>query len=749
MATVGDQASLAQQARRLYTEELVKGLPQLVTSVVVWAVASERATTAAADPGIVGRLRDAAVALKAHGVAWHQGIVAAMQEALRQGAPVARSSDFGGPTKKLSLVDDETMDREILTSRLALAIMDRAGSEFNDLRTRVALLEMRDELDPHDLLRTHVLARIVTQSWVDAGLKDKGLRDLQPVLHEEFGLLVQEAYHEANSWLVAQRVLPDIDLRPLIRRSRGGATTGYAGLVNDETRLMTRSGGAGAGSDVHGPGGDNAIAVMTRLNRMIERQVPAFADTARAGHQRTVSPALAAAIGQAQQGVQRRIDRNEAGSATATVSPQLLEELNLRKQALKRAAETPVERATIEIVALLFQSILTEERIPSAVRVWFARLQMPVLRVAVGEPDFFATIDHPARRLIDRMGACVMGFDASASAVGDALEGEIKRVVQVVEAYPDTGRRVFQTVLTEFERFLEHYFKSENAATKRGVSLAQQVEQRETLAIQYTIELRKMLNEVPVQEGVRQFLFQVWADVLALAAVRHGAQSDKTKAMRKAATDLIWSAGAKVSREERADVIRRLPPLLKQLREGMESAGVAASKRDEHVRSLNDSLAAAFSAKAAAIPLERLQELMERLDTLEEMLPEASDAAIDESVVLDLSGHESADLEVVTDGGSMPTPAMVAWARELQVGSWYMLDYRGRSEAVQLAWHGLRTQLSLFVTTQGRCVLFQQQRLASFLQAGLLLPAQDEALTVRATRSALAKLDVDSSYLVE
>ena len=34
------------------------------------------------------------------------------------------------------------------------------------------------------------------------------------------------------------------------------------------------------------------------------------------------------------------------------------------------------------------------------------------------------------------------------------------------------------------------------------------------MAIQYTIELRKMLNEVPVQEGVREFLFQVWADVL-------------------------------------------------------------------------------------------------------------------------------------------------------------------------------------------------------------------------------------------
>jgi hypothetical protein len=91
---------------------------------------------------------------------------------------------------------------------------------------------------------------------------------------------------------------------------------------------------------------------------------------------------------------------------------------------------------------------------------------------------------------------------------------------------------------------------------------------------------------------------------------------------------------------------------------------------------------------------------------------------------------------------------MLSWARELQVGGWYMLDYRGRNEPVQLAWLGLQKKLSMFVTAQGRCVLFQQHRLASFLQAGLLLPAQDESLSVRATRSALAKLDVDPARLL-
>jgi hypothetical protein len=708
-----------------------------------------------------------------------------------------------GPTSSsrdtLSLVPDDTIELEIVTSRLALAIMDRASWEFADLRSRVAHLEGRAELDPHDMLRAHVLARIVFDAWRNAAQTLDGWRELQALLHEEFALLVEEAYHETNRWLVEHKVLAEVDLRPFIRRSRthpqaplgwqagsgqtgdggsrgdsglgfggpgtafgssgtvtAGAPTGWVNApssgragVGDETRLMTRAAPLVRSRE-------HAEAVLGRLNRLIGRHVPDFGTSTRSAglpaQPQALSAGLARAIDTAQQGIRQRLSPATPSGQSQLTAPVLLEELHQRKQQLKKAAATPEERATIEIVALLFQSILTEDRIPATVRVWFARLQMPVLRVAVTEPDFFATIDHPARRLIDRMGACVMGFDSAGSGMpnqaNDTLEKEIKRIVQVVEAYPDTGRRVFQTVLTEFEKFLEHYFSTENEATKRGVSLAQQVEQRETMAIQYTIELRRMLNEVPVQEGVRQFLFHIWADVLATTAVRFGAQGAQTKTMKRAAADLIWSASAKVTREERAEVIRRLPLLLKSLREGMASAGMDTAKQDEQIQLLNNSLAAAFTAKAAVIPDDRLRELMERLETLEELLPDAADVEIDESMVLDLSGHQSSELEVVLEGGSMPTPAMVAWARELQVGSWYMLDRGGHSEAVQLAWHGLRKQLSLFVTPQGRCVLFQQHRLASFLQAGLMLPAQDEALTVRATRSALAKLDVDASQLL-
>ena len=759
MATDANSMALAAKARRSYVEGLLNGLPSVVQAVDQGA---RLLLSQVAEPPIAARRRDAVEDLRKASTFWLNSAINMLRGALISGTVSAsRPGDLPLPSGRganFSLVDNETIEGEILSSRLALAMMDRASWEFTDLRSRITMLERREELDANDVLRPHVLARIVTTAWRTAGLSNDAWNTLQSVLHDEFAHFAEEAYHETNRWLIHQRVLPEIDLRPLIRRSRNSAWTtsstgsGFAhssahpadaarSEVHEETRMMTRAAGLVRGAD-------HAEAVLGRLNRLIGRQLPEFVNT----HQtRPASPALKSAISDAQQGIARRLSAASvpgrlAGSQVST--PMLLEELHQRKQALKQAATTPVERATIEIVALLFQSILTEERIPASVRVWFARLQMPVLRVAVSEPDFFATTDHPARRLIDRMGACVMGFDAAMRAAGDMLEKEIKRVVQVVEAYPDTGRRVFQTVLTEFEKFLEHYSKNENDASRKGVSLAQQVEQRETLAIQYTIELRKMLNEVPVQEGVRDYLFHVWADVLAMTAVKFGLHSEEIKGMKRAAADLIWSASAKVSREERADVIRRLPPLLKILRDGMQNAGVPPAKQDEHIQRLNNSLAAAFTAKAASIPRERLEELMARLETLEELLPDAEDVEIDESLVLDLSGHESSELEVVGEGGSMPTPAMLAWARELQVGGWYMLDYRGRNEQVQLAWQGLRKQLTLFVSPQGRGILFQQNRLAAFLQAGLLVPAQDESLTVRATRSALAKLDVDPSRLL-
>ena len=127
---------------------------------------------------------------------WQHGMTTLLRAALadrhasrRRGSASCRCRRRRAGRRKLSLVDDDTIEHEILSSRLALAMMDRASWEFTDLRSRMNMLESREELDANDILRPHVLARIVTSSWLRAPLGFDAWRLLQSVLHEELSLL--------------------------------------------------------------------------------------------------------------------------------------------------------------------------------------------------------------------------------------------------------------------------------------------------------------------------------------------------------------------------------------------------------------------------------------------------------------------------------------------------------------------------------------------------------------------------------
>ncbi|WP_237219062.1 DUF1631 family protein [Rhodoferax aquaticus] len=422
----------------------------------------------------------------------------------------------------------------------------------------------------------------------------------------------------------------------------------------------------------------------------------------------------------------------------------------LREQSteLKKKAETKSEKATIEIVALMFQAILSEERIPPGIRVWFARLQMPVLRVALEDPDFLGTTTHPARLLIDRMGSCVMGFDAS-GIQGKTMELEIKRIVQVIEQYPETGKKVYQVVFDEFQKFLAKYL-TEKGGTKEVVSVAQQVEQKETMAIQYTIELRNTIKELPVRDEIRAFLFKVWAEVLAVAAVRKGPQHADTLILKKTATDLVWAASAKPNRADRAKVIQDLPNLLLRLRSGMTLLAMAPSEQEAYVKSVSDTLADAFLSKTQAIPQAQIEAMAQRLENLEDFVSDdgMGDLPLDAESIEMMLGIDASAIQVVNNGGSKPTAAMMAWANELQLGSWFTLDHNKQISQVQFAWSSARKHLNLFASPAGTCYLIQAGRLGAYLQAGLLLPQEDEALTVRATRDAMSKLEANPDILL-
>jgi hypothetical protein len=531
-----------------------------------------------------------------------------------------------------------------------------------------------------------------------------------------------------------------------------GVTRHGGGAVHEETRMMTSSPPLARARA-------RASGVLGQLKRLLTDRVAGF----ESNPPTRPSPALAEALSHQVTQVQSTEVQGAAGADGRMDSApgseiivyddaavqQVAVDLRRRTGELKKKAATSNEKATIEIVALMFQSILAEERIPAAVRVWFARLQMPVLRVAISEPEFFGSLEHPARQLIDRMGSCVMGFD-SAAIGGSALETEIKRVVQTIEQYPETGRRVFQLVYEEFQKFLSK-FLTEAAPTQRLVSVAQQVEQKETLAIQYTIEMRAMLADIPVRDEIREFLFKVWAEVLALSAVKSGPQHEETLTLKSAASELVWSASAKPNRSERAKVIADLPKLLQRLRQGMTMVNITGSAQEAHVKIIGDTLADAFMSKTEAIPQARIDEMARRLAHLEDFVtgdPE-TDLPLDAESIEMMLGIDASNIEVIADGGSRPTAAMLAWAAELQLGNWFSLDHNGTTTQVQYVWRSDRKQLHLFAAPGGRSYLVQARRLASYLQAGLLLPAEEEALTVRATRDALAKLDANPERLLQ
>ena len=217
-----------------------------------------------------------------------------------------------GRGNKLSLVDDDTIEHEILSSRLALAMMDRASWEFTDLRSRMNVLEGREELDTNDILRPHVLARIVTtlvagarrsastpggccsRSCTTSSRFSPKRRTTRPTASCCSATCCPRSTCGPSSGArptaaaaprrAAARPAASAR-RPACRRARrripvaSARAANAATEVGEETRLMTRAAGLARGND-------QADAVLGRLNRLVGRQLPDFAVTAHARRRR-------------------------------------------------------------------------------------------------------------------------------------------------------------------------------------------------------------------------------------------------------------------------------------------------------------------------------------------------------------------------------------------------------------------------------------------------------------------------------
>ena len=420
--------------------------------------------------------------------------------------------------------------------------------------------------------------------------------------------------------------------------------------------------------------------------------------------------------------------------------------LRAHSNALKKMTDEKAEKAIIELVALIFQNIINEERITPGIRIWIARLQMPVLRLALSEPEFFEKLDHPARQLIDHIGSCVLGF-GSGEMPEKELEIEIKRIVQVIEQYPETGKRVFELVYAEFKQFLSKYLANKSDSATRMVSLAQQVEEKETLIIKYTIDMRDQLGKMPLRDTIRDFLFKTWSQVLAVSTVKFGAQSAQSLEFKQVAPDLVWATSAKSNRQDRQKAIQEVPQILARLRAGMVLLNYSAEEQNQHIQDINATLTDAFMSKTEPIEQEVLAALSKRLRNLEEYVSDtdiSGEMSLDAESIEMVLGIDTSGLNLIT-GENAPEPheSIKAWINSLTLGSWHRIDHNGMVDRVQFCWRSDKGQLFLFLSADGNAYLFQRKGLAAYLNTALLLPAEEEALTVLATRDALSKLEAN------
>lgn len=678
---------------------------------------------------------------------WLEGTQKAWQSALK---PTEQSKPKALLTASdLELVGTEKVESNILTSRLAREVRDKIGTPLDDLGLRIQFLS-GTQRDEQDILNPEVSIEMMVEQWGGCGMPLLIWPLLNEVVSRHLVEQLAQAYTRCNEQLITQGVMPTIVPNHRFKYTPSSAAShaqSDAGPLRWAKRSSVSPAHSGDGVQAQAPvdstrrGSKQEFLLIDQLHRLLNSHGSPQVKT-RIPPGRATSPVLLDFVAHETEVMLAYAHQNEVGGKyTQEGLARYATQLQKKSAEIKKQAETSNEKATIEIVALMFQAILAEVRISPAIRVWFARLQMPVLRLALTDPNLVGSLDHPARQLIDRMGSCAMGFDAT-DVSGQALETEIKRVVQVIEQYPETGKQVFKLMHEEFQVFLRQFLVGKGASA-RFKTVAQQVEQKETLTIQYTIEIRKLLQDMQVGDAIRSFLFKVWAEALAVAAVRQGPQHVQAVAFKKTAVDLVRLASAKDNRADRARAMQQLPPLLVSLRAGMSLLGLSPAEQEAHIKMVSSTLMDAFLSKAQAIPKTRLDALAVQLAQLENFVSDSSneDIQLSAQAIEKLLGMDASSIEVVVNGGAKGSTEMMQWVQSLQTGAWFTLNHNGQRSQVQFIWCSDHKHLYLFGRADAHCIMFQSRRLAAYLQVGLLEPLESEPLTVRATREALTQLE--------
>ncbi len=427
-----------------------------------------------------------------------------------------------------------------------------------------------------------------------------------------------------------------------------------------------------------------------------------------------------------------------------------------------------VDAMTLDIVALMFDYILDDHRLPDAMKALIGRLQIPILKVAMLDKAFFSQKSHPARRLLDALADAALGWDEAEgreSPLYQMVDGLVQRVLNDFEDKVD----IFATVLEELRQFLS---EEKRLADERACHSAQILQNNEQAALARSIALEAVqtrLLDSNAPEFIHVFLQDTWANYLGGLYLRGGADGEAWRKALATMDDLLWSLTPKVAKEERQRLVALLPGLLKQLDGGIHATHQTREARDRFFSNLvkyhAEAVNAGMQGRSQVRPEEPRRPIITPatcdeayvFDTpgFHEVPEPGTELETDDRILREISSVPAGPMEteeivigdvVGQDRLAMDGPAEEAYfdkqVRELKRGTWieFTLDDHSTLRA-KLAWVSPLRGTYLFTNRLGeRAVSINASGLAHKLRQGQARIVDSVALVDRAVSSLFERL---------
>ncbi|MGQ3051703.1 MAG: DUF1631 family protein [Roseateles sp.] len=503
--------------------------------------------------------------------------VAAEQSDTKPQVAAATKRDWG----ELSLMDDDQVNNLVAADRIGLAIGHHCEWELREVESYVAGIQLgeRNPLRP-ELIGQGLLDAI--QTITDDPQTRQTLTDeLTRALAQE----MRGCYADIAELLRSRGLRPQ-DLR--VRATPDGAASRLGGLSGSTQPgdfdsghggMSTRGGYGGSGHGGFGKGGGRGSGFGSTgsgafagrgggaASGGIGRVDPQMMDLLRRLAQ---APGTYDGGGGYEGGHSSRmgldtLSGEPSGWGQMPVPTNLI---SLHRDELRQASTGRLDHMVIDVVGSLFDQILSDPKVPPQMARLLARLQLPVLRVALGDETFFSSRRHPVRQFVNRMASLACAFEDFSDDPGRSFLAHVRDLVQDVASGDFDRMDVYTAKLDELETFIAEQTRN---TLKAAGDAAAVVERRETdlrLQQRYALLLQQQLAKVSMQDFLRNFLAQVWSQAIVLAS-REGAP-ERALRLRQLGRSLVMSVQPKGGTAARADFLRELPNLMRTLNEGLD-----------------------------------------------------------------------------------------------------------------------------------------------------------------------------------